>query len=477
MADNKLNYQQARQVRKSKFSDMFLDQLAQKDTGVLGAVGKTISLRSQARMKGIKEKFDPLNIVKFMTMGSRFGPALFGKLTGRNQKDIDYFTGRTKSVVGTRNTADKLKKPGGGDSEGINEQLSKIFSFLKNSRDEDVRLKQTSKNFDEEIAMEKEKRHKEMIKTLEKLMKQINSGSGTAVKEKGPSFLDGILSSLRNMMNQIKELFDALGGLNKARKVLPWLARLALNPVILIPLLVAGGIWYSIKAFKDNDEEQRIAAEKGDVKTLREKMMAGLGDEARMYANEDEMVKNALKKAGTPEALAALKKMEEGDRPKTNKDKYDQFLADKGYYKSMGYKNLKGEMVPEALKKAAEAYASGQSATPVTPPAPAQNPSTASPESVTPPQNENLRPTMKDDPRLLNQMPAPASSPVSSLTNNNLDLNLTNTNSSTASKSVVSNTTNVSNKQQGSGLKPNQISVRNDEPTFMRLIQDATRLV
>jgi len=110
MADNKLNYQQARQVRKSKFSDMLLDQLAQKDTGVLGAVGKTISLRGQARIKGIKEKFDPLNIIKFMTMGSRFGPALFGKMTGRNQKDIDYFTGRTKSVVGTKNTADKLKK-------------------------------------------------------------------------------------------------------------------------------------------------------------------------------------------------------------------------------------------------------------------------------------------------------------------------------------------------------------------------------
>jgi len=68
MADNKLNYQQARRIRKSKFSDMVLDQLAQKDTGVLGALGKTISLRSQARIKGFKEKFDPLNIVRFMTM-------------------------------------------------------------------------------------------------------------------------------------------------------------------------------------------------------------------------------------------------------------------------------------------------------------------------------------------------------------------------------------------------------------------------
>ena len=129
MADNKLNYQQARSVRKAKFSDILLDQLANKDTGVFSAVGKTISMKGQARIKGIKEKFDPLNIIRFMTMGSRFGPALFGKMTGRNQKDIDYFTGRTKSVVGTRNTADRLKKVGGdGDSEGINQQLAKINS-------------------------------------------------------------------------------------------------------------------------------------------------------------------------------------------------------------------------------------------------------------------------------------------------------------------------------------------------------------
>ncbi|NDH69601.1 MAG: hypothetical protein EBY22_17245 [Gammaproteobacteria bacterium] len=59
--------------------------------------------------------------------------------------------------------------------------------------------------------------------------------------------------------------------------------------------------------------------------------------------------------------------MEEGERPKTSADKYDQFLADKGYYKSMGYKNLKGEMVPDDLKKAAMEYASGQSKAEETP--------------------------------------------------------------------------------------------------------------
>mgnify|MGYP003336223692 FL=1 len=68
MADNKLNYQQARKVRKASISDLLLDQLAQQES-VGKAIRKTISLKSQARIKGIKEKFDPLNIIRFMTFG------------------------------------------------------------------------------------------------------------------------------------------------------------------------------------------------------------------------------------------------------------------------------------------------------------------------------------------------------------------------------------------------------------------------
>ena len=111
----------------------------------------------------------------------------------------------------------------------------------------------------------------------------------------------------------------------------------------------------------------------------------------------------------------------------------------------------------------------------------------AVPQVLTNPQSggatPNLRPTMQNDPRLMTpssatpSAPSPASSPVSSLTNNNIDLNLTNTNSTTVSKPVVNNTTNVSNSQQGNPLRPSEISIRNDELTFMRLIRDSTVLV
>jgi hypothetical protein len=276
-------------------------------------------------------------------------------------------------------------------------------------------------------------------------------------------------------MGQIKDLWDTFGGLNKAKTALSWLARLALNPLILIPLLVAGGIWFAIKSFQKNDEEQKAAAAAGDVETLRKKLSAGMGAEAEMYANQDEMVKNALRKAGTPEALAALKKMEEGNRPQTNQDKYDQFLADRGYYKSMGYKNLKGQMVPEDLKKAALEYASGQTENQSAaetarlkrqndgPPAYKYLESEAAPSTVSTP--------------VAPMPPEPKSAPVSSLTNTNIEMNLPNKpDTQVASVNKTVNNLQSQNKEK-SGLKPSQISVRNDEESYEQMIELSLRMI
>jgi hypothetical protein len=97
----------------------------------------------------------------------------------------------------------------------------------------------------------------------------------------------------------------------------------------------------------------------------------------------------------------------------------------------------------------------------------------------------NQRPTMENDPRRTDQSPptaspaaaTPTSSSVAPLTNTNTDLNLTQHFSSDkpgVSKTVVNNATK---QPTGPGLKPSQVSVRNDEPTFMRLIEESTRLV
>jgi hypothetical protein len=64
------------------------------------------------------------------------------------------------------------------------------------------------------------------------------------------------------------------------------------------------------------------------------------------------------------------------------------------------------------------------------------------------------------------------------LSNTNADLNLPRPVTDKDIKPVINKTVNnVSQKQERTGLRPSQISVRNDEPTFMQLIVESTRVV
>ena len=181
--DENLSYQQARRIRKTTFSNLLSDQLLESPT-ISSAVKRTLSLKLQSKVKGIKEKFDPLNIAKTLTMGSSLGPALLGRLTGRSKKDIEYFSGRLRPISvrsGSKITA--VPKEGEelvegrniniSGNKGINEQLLKIYKLLKKSQDSDKRRKELDRNFDEERSSEAEKRHQQLLKKLDMLMGKI----------------------------------------------------------------------------------------------------------------------------------------------------------------------------------------------------------------------------------------------------------------------------------------------------------------
>ena len=487
MADNKLNYQQARRVRKSKFSDMFLDQLAQQD-GISSAIGKTISLRTQAKIKGIKEKFDPLNLVKFMTLGSRFGPALYGKIMGRSQRDIDYFTGRTKSVVGTRNTADKIKRVPGGDSEGINEQLSKIYSFLQTNREEDIKLKELSKNSEEEIAIEKQKRHKELLETLNKLMKSVNSGGkSTATKADEPTLMETLWQKFKDMAGLIALMKDTI--IDLAKRIGAPIAR----------ALTAAGKWgltaTQAAAASGGLTVAGVALGGAAITVGATNVLANMTDEQRNQISADvgsdtALAAQALNSSKTEEELATYEKTlvkyrkYMDDAPFTTRVAASLNPAAAGEYlrnvakvpKSDLNEFEKFEIIPPA--PTAEPVKKSNTVTPQAPvgqefdaegkliPAPVQTKPAAKP--VEPVKNSTATPAPS----------APSSAPVSSLTNKNNEMSLPTSAGSDDMKTVINKTVNnTSQKQERTGLRPSQISVRNDEPTFMQLIVESTRVV
>jgi hypothetical protein len=479
MATN-LSYQQARKIRKTKFTDLFVDQLAQKDTGVFRAIGKSISLKSKARVEGIKEKFDPLNIAKFLTFGSKVGPALLGKMLGRNQKDIDYFTNRTRSIKGGSNTADKIKKVPGGDTEGINEQLSKIYSFLKTSREEDVKLRESAKNYEEEFEMEKKNRHKELLATLNKL---VNSGGGklvTATKEEGPSIFD-------ILMEKIKALGDLVGEMTKtlvemAKKLGMPIARALGSAASQVGRLLGGALASPIgmasgvaAAFLTPFAMAAIEKEKIDKDPY-----------AKEYDNNAYALSVRNKKeGGNLTEGAAAEQLRQKSLKQVPRNQIVEIVKS----------DLPDNILQEEFGNTREGLKKWLVDNPKTPmyqvPMAGLQKSTAAPVPTTPAPVEktgnvtNQRPTMENDPRRTDQSPptaspaaaTPTSSSVAPLTNTNTDLNLTQHFSSDkpgVSKTVVNNSTK---QPTGPGLKPSQVSVRNDEPTFMRLIEESTRLV
>ena len=153
-----MDYAEAKKIRGKSFGTM----LGEHEGGLGESFKAAISQKTQAKMTGLKEKFDPMNIAKFVTGGSNWAPAMLGKLTNRKQSDVDYFSGVKRRGKGT---AEKLGAfgSGGGDFLGI---LQDIESLLHTTREEDKLKSEEENNFAEEKALEKERRHKELMEAI-----------------------------------------------------------------------------------------------------------------------------------------------------------------------------------------------------------------------------------------------------------------------------------------------------------------------
>jgi hypothetical protein len=160
-------YIEAEKIREQSMGSLIADQ----EGGLGASVGKAISSKFKAKMTGIKETFDPLNIAKFLTFGSDLGPALMGKMTGRTRGDMGHYMSDKPSVrnAANTNTATKIE-PTEQSVGGMNDILIKILTLLKETNDSAIKQREEANNYAEENEREKQKkindRHKELINAL-----------------------------------------------------------------------------------------------------------------------------------------------------------------------------------------------------------------------------------------------------------------------------------------------------------------------
>jgi hypothetical protein len=260
-----MEYQKAKDIRGTSFGDLMAKKLLE-GGGIGESLKATVSQKTKAKMTGIKESFDPLNMAKFMTGGSSLGPALLGKLMGRSKKDIKFFAGKTRKG---RDSASKLGAL--DDDTDITSILYDIEKLLSESLEYDKMQSDKENNFAEEKESERLRRHKELIEAITG-KKYSGKASATTMKKDAEEEESSGLLSMFGLKDVGKMALRGLGTL----------AKFALGP-IGAPLLAAaaiGGFGYFIyKALKEEPSYEAEQAAKGIRQAESVGGLAGVKDE------------------------------------------------------------------------------------------------------------------------------------------------------------------------------------------------------
>jgi hypothetical protein len=447
---DKLNYQQASNIRNRSLKDLIADELI-RGKGIGGALGGAIGLRTQARIKGIKEKFDPLNIVKFLTFGSRLGPALYGRLFGRSRKDIEYFTGRA-SAIGSKATKIGPLRNGDEDIAGMKAILNQILTFLNKSHERDMILREKENNLRESNKLDDDRRHKELLKALGQNIPTIISEEVEKENNFGKIFKD-IFSKLKGLADVVSSLKDAL--IEVAKKLgMPlaqglmklgrwgWLA--ATNPItgfVIAGTTLGTGVYGILNSY--SDEQLKQVAESGDT---------GAEMAAVILAGRDKTDADRVLQDERNERIQQLLKEYKASFPLRSygaPEQHRKFLEEKGLRRAdLDQLFPDVEAGPEIVNPRQMKGKLELQTTPTPPPA-------APPEPV------------------MDQ--TPESGKLNVVTKENVSLNLP---TNTTNKALDDATVNkVINTPQRTGKKIPMPAVRNLEASFQRMIINSTRVV
>lgn len=432
-----MEYGQAKALRGSSLSSLITQRLVD-NRGIGSSIGSSISDKFKAQLTGVKEAFDPLNIAKKLTFGSKLAPALLGRMTGRKQSDIEYFTGRRATPMNNFMGGD-MTSP--GMSDGAVEVLNEMFQFMKKTHEESVKYKEVQNSFREENANEDERRHTEFIKAIREFT---GIKTGTLVVEKAKDEGGGILDFVKTMFeslkasilstveNMIKDALKVFEWIRNAGPVLRAIAGLAEWGALvnLLPLAAVLAPW-----MLSAQEKEKIRANPNAPEYKDNPYAMFIRGEAK---SEGAATEQNVRKAAKQVPRRTVKEFVDS---KMTDDELKQELGnDRTALKQWLVENPK----QSAMYQAPVAPVAGQPQTATPASAPAATAQTATPATTvtpTPP-----APTTTSEPTSTPIPPTPTSSGVSAATDENVSLNLAPTTTG-SSAPIVMNSVNNSSTQ------------------------------
>ena len=215
-----MSYQQARRIKHTGLKDLIAQNIVA-GQGVGSAIGTSLSQSFKAKVTGIKESFDPLNIAKKLT--GNIGAAVLGRMTGRSQQDISYFAGGKKGNSAAGITQDTNMENIGralytNVSEGQRQRmrkgdsatnvLAKLYNLMKKNYEAEENRRELDINFKYKEENLKEKRHAELMEAITG-KKYTSTKTAKPEKESGGLF-DSLIEKIKEFFGPVLEYVEML---------------------------------------------------------------------------------------------------------------------------------------------------------------------------------------------------------------------------------------------------------------------------
>lgn len=169
-----MNYLEAANIRSKGFAQLMTEKLLA-GQGVFSSIRSTRADRSMAQKIARKEKYDILNIARFLTGGNKLATALVGKMAGRSTEDIRYFVGKGKNKTYTpERPTNYWNRVMGGSGESIEATpvLQQILEILQKTEEDRNIENETLKIFREGQQDLEDDRHKEIMNVFIRAMRK-----------------------------------------------------------------------------------------------------------------------------------------------------------------------------------------------------------------------------------------------------------------------------------------------------------------
>lgn len=366
-----MDYRVASNIRGKSLSSLMTDKIVS-GKGIGSAFGGAISDKLKARATGVKEKFDPMNIAKFMTGGSRLGPAIMGRLTGRSQADINYFAGDKRRKGSYTQVPTSMSTPGEGLGGSAVEVLNKMLAFMQKTREDDLKRKETAKQFTEEQKVEDQRRHKEFLEVLKQYTSLNTTATLAKEEEGGGGLMDNLFNFIKAGLSSLQKLLqDWVGGLlDKLMDGLKWINGLRwmslagmVSAPAMIAALIAAGLGAAVIALwkSENEKLKNLGGSKAeDLSGQRqtEEMLGAMDPNA--FGNA---IMNAKEETTGDKIKKAIAEKQEVVRALMEDEGYnaDSFDKNGGYvFKDAEGKSPPAELLKDVSTKADQLINSGE---------------------------------------------------------------------------------------------------------------------